>query len=684
MRDELKTTTELQAELEALRQRVAELELSEADRIQASERVRESEEHYRAAVDNVADAIVINVGTTRVFVNNAFLTLHGLLDMSQASGLALDHFIVPEDRPMVSERTLARERGEPVPGVYEYRIRRTDGDICTVETSAVAITFHGQPATLAVLRDITERKEAEEELVRLASIVESSDDAIIGATLNGVIISWNAGAERIFGYPAADVVGRPISVLVPPDLPDEVPHIVDTIRLGEHVGNFETVMRKNDSTLIDVSLTVSPVKNASDETVGASTIARDITQRKQTGEEEHRRSQEMAILFSVANTLAQPGHFRDKVTNVLEDLVELTQADQVALRVPDDKKQGLEAIAAAGPAVRFGMRDLLPYAQGVSGYAFQHGEPIIVNDYPNHSLASAAGVTRGIKSMASLPVKVAGRIIGVVNILSREANHFSPDRVSLLRTIIGGLGALVENARLYETLEQRADELTRSNAELEQFAYAASHDLQEPLRMVTSYVQILHDDYKGKLSEDADRFIGYAIEGATRMKALIDDLLAFSRVGTETESHTQSDCNQILEQALGDLDAAIVDTGAVITHEHLPTVNGNPTQLAQLFQNLISNGMKFHGENPPRVHVGVKSNTGEWVFSVRDNGIGIPSHQFDRIFLMFQRLHHRSEYPGTGIGLALCQKIVQRHGGRIWVESELDLGSTFYFTIKEI
>ena len=240
-----------------------------------------------------------------------------------------------------------------------------------------------------------------------------------------------------------------------------------------------------------------------------------------------------------------------------------------------------------------------------------------------------------------------------------------------------------ERKRAEEALALQAEDLARSNAELEQFAYAASHDLQEPLRMVTSYVRILQDDYKGKLSEDADRFIGYAVEGATRMKALIDDLLAFSRVGTETESHTQSDCNHILEQVLGDLDATIVDTGAVITNEHLPLVKGNPTQVAQLLQNLISNGMKFRGEKPPQVHISVESNAGEWVFSVRDNGIGISPHQFDRIFLMFQRLHHRSEYPGTGIGLALCHKIVQRHGGRIWVESELGLGSTFYFTIKK-
>ena len=249
--------------------------------------------------------------------------------------------------------------------------------------------------------------------------------------------------------------------------------------------------------------------------------------------------------------------------------------------------------------------------------------------------------------------------------------------------LVRSLRYAIERQRLIAEVVTQTDELSRINSELEQFAYAASHDLQEPLRMVTSYMGILRDDYQGKLSEDADRFIGYAIDGATRMKALIDDLLDYSRVGTETESHTQADCDQIIELVLGDLDAAIIDTGTAITHDHLPTVNGNPIQLAQLFQNLIGNGVKFQGEKPPRVHIGVENNTREWVFSVRDNGIGIASHQFDRIFLMFQRLHHRSEYPGTGIGLALCQKIVQRHGGRIWVESEVGIGSTFYFTIKK-
>ena len=249
--------------------------------------------------------------------------------------------------------------------------------------------------------------------------------------------------------------------------------------------------------------------------------------------------------------------------------------------------------------------------------------------------------------------------------------------------MVGGLGALLENARLHEALEQRAEELARSNAELEQFAYVASHDLQEPLRMVTSYVQILAEDYQGKLDESADRFIGYAVDGANRMKGLIDDLLAFSRVDTQGMPFEATDCNAVLEQVVNDMEAAIEDAGASISQDPLPTVYADSIQIAQVFQNLISNALKFAGNDSPAVHVSARQNGGEWVMSVRDNGIGIAPRHYERIFKMFQRLHHRSEYEGSGIGLALCHKITQRHGGRIWVESEVDQGSTFHFSIPQ-
>ena len=681
MQDDLKSTTELLTELHGLRRRVAELETAQAERKREWEQLQLSEEHYRAAVDNVNEAIVVNVGTKRVFVNPAFLRLHGLDDISQAAGMELDHFIVPEDRPMVSERTLARQRGEPVPGVYEYRIRRPTGEVRIVETSAVAIKYDGQPAALAALRDITERKQAEEEIVRLASIVESSDDAIIGETLDGVITSWNWGAQRIYGFSAADVEGAHISVLDSPDRQDDVQHILATIRDGQHVDNYETVRRRKDGDLIDVSLTVSPVKNASGEIVGASTIARDITQRKQVEEVERRRSQELATLFSVANMLAQTGHFDEKVSHVLENLAQISQADHVSLRVPDKSEQGLRAVAAAGPATQESSTGLLSYTDSVAGTAFQRGEPVIVNDYPAHPLASPLGIERGVKSLISLPVKAGGQPIAIVIIYSRVPGFFTPDRIRFLSTVVGGLGTLLENARLHEVVEQRADELARSNAELEQFAYVASHDLQEPLRMVSSYVEILAEEYQGQLDDNADRFIGYVVDGANRMKELIDDLLLFSQVDTQGKPFELTDCNVILQQVITNLEPAIQDSGTTVTQDTLPAVVADTTQLAQVFQNLVSNGLKFSGGNSPRVYISAENRTNEWVFSVKDNGIGIAPRYYERIFRMFQRLHHKSEYPGSGIGLALCHKIVRRHGGRIWVDSVLGAGSTFYFTI---
>lgn len=240
---------------------------------------------------------------------------------------------------------------------------------------------------------------------------------------------------------------------------------------------------------------------------------------------------------------------------------------------------------------------------------------------------------------------------------------------------------ITERKQAEEAMRRHAAELARSNAELEQFAYIASHDLQEPLRTIGSYTQLLARRYKNKLDTDADEFIAFVVSGTIRMQTLINDLLTYSRVGTRAKPFESTDCTAVADEAIKSLQVAIQESGAVITHDALPVVTADASQMGQLFQNLIGNAIKFRGKESPRVHLSAERQGADWLFAVSDNGIGIDPRYVDRIFIVFQRLHTQAEYPGTGIGLAVCKKIIERHGGNIWVESQPGAGAKFLFTI---
>jgi light-regulated signal transduction histidine kinase (bacteriophytochrome) len=225
------------------------------------------------------------------------------------------------------------------------------------------------------------------------------------------------------------------------------------------------------------------------------------------------------------------------------------------------------------------------------------------------------------------------------------------------------------------------EDLKRSNEDLQQFAYVASHDLQEPLRAIVSFSQLLEERYQSKLDKDGKDFIHFITDGAKKMNTLIKDLLSYSRITTQAKPTKTSNLNDILKDALFNLQESIKSSNAVITYDEMPTLEVDKTQFIQLFQNLLSNSIKFRSQDPPRIHVGVKNINDKWIFSVKDNGIGIEPKYFDKLFNIFYRLHTKEEYPGTGIGLPICKKIVQRYGGKIWVESEFGKGSTFFFTI---
>ncbi len=232
--------------------------------------------------------------------------------------------------------------------------------------------------------------------------------------------------------------------------------------------------------------------------------------------------------------------------------------------------------------------------------------------------------------------------------------------------------------------EIQAKRLVRSNGELQQFAYVASHDLQEPLRMISSYLQLISKRYQGKLDKDADEYIGFAVDGAVRLKRLINDLLDYSRIDTQGKQHIETNSEEVLKRALSNLKMAIEESGTVVTYDPLPPIIADDGQLERLFQNLVGNGIKYRKKDvSQKIHISAKESNGDWVFSVRDNGIGIAKEHFNRIFTIFQRLHTSGVYPGTGIGLSVCRKIVENHGGHIWVESEPGTGSTFYFSVPK-
>jgi light-regulated signal transduction histidine kinase (bacteriophytochrome) len=232
-------------------------------------------------------------------------------------------------------------------------------------------------------------------------------------------------------------------------------------------------------------------------------------------------------------------------------------------------------------------------------------------------------------------------------------------------------------------LAERAKDLERSNMELQQFAYVASHDLQEPLRTIASFTQLLAKRYGDKLDDKAREFIGFAVDGSKRMQTLINDLLSFSRVGTQGKALEPVQCDAILDTVLRSLKRAVEESGATITRDPLPVVLADEMQLGQLLQNLVGNSIKFRGDKAPRIHIGAEKNGEGWKIWVRDNGIGIAQEHHERIFVIFQRLHTKTQYAGTGIGLAVCKKIAERHGGRIWVEPTPGGGSTFYFTMAD-
>ncbi len=464
------------------------------------------------------------------------------------------------------------------------------------------------------------------------------DYAIFMMDARGQVVSWNSGAERIKGYTADEIIGRNFSCFFPAE---------DIER-----GRPEEVLR----------MTAASGRHEE----------QGLRVRKD-------RSQFLASVIFTA--LRDPAGNLQGFTEISHDLSERQESDAKYRGLLEAAPDAMVVVNPAGAIV-------LLNAQAEKQFGYSRDELLgqqVTNIIP-HGFAERLHMD-GLRSAADALAQQIGTGIELTG-LRKDGTAF-PIEI-MLSPLENAEGILVTAAIRDISVRKAAEahllanvkELNRSNEELAQFAYVASHDLQEPLRMVASYTQLLARRYKGKLDSDADEFIAFATDGASRMQRLIQDLLVYSRVATKGNELRNTSSEEALDQALLNLRGAIEESSALVTHDPLPAVLADEGQLIQLFQNLIGNAIKYQGPGVPRIHVSAADNGAEkWQFSVQDNGLGIDSQYFERIFGMFQRLHKRDEFEGTGIGLAICKKIVERHGGEISVESQLGRGSTFRFAL---
>lgn len=538
--------------------------------------------------------------------------------------------LVPAVRRALKELEDCAERRKAEEELQRYRDH--------LEELVEARTAELKQVNLQLEKEIAERKIAEEIMARreqeIRIIAENVPALFSYIDAEGVYCFVNRRYEDWFGIPCGEIIGKPVRHIIGEPAYGVVENKIKSVLSGKKV-SFEAAVPYKIGGTRWMSITYVPDTDVNGNVSGIYALTTDISEQKRF-EEALRKSEEIYRTFINSTpdmVFVKDGQFRHIAVN---------KAQLEFLGVGEDQIIGKTAF------------DLLPgssaaYCEHTDIEALRSEKPVIMEE------------------------KIGDRIL--------ETRKF---RIKLGENEFGVGGYvrdITDAKRSEDELKHLTEELKRSNADLEQFAYSASHDLQEPLRMVAGFVKLLEKRFKGNLGEKADEYIQHTVFGVSRMQTLIKDLLEYSRLGTKGKTFKQTNCSEVLEQALMNLSSAVEENGAEVTYDLLPMVIADDSQLIRLFQNLISNAVKFHGKEPPRIHISAERKEGEWLFYVKDNGIGIDPKHSSRIFMIFQRLHTAEEYEGTGIGLSMCKKIVERHSGRIWVESETGKGSTFYFTL---
>ncbi|MGB9202221.1 PAS domain S-box protein [Methanobacterium sp.] len=533
--------------------------------------------------------------------------------------------------------------GQPIR--YEKEYIRKDGSRLPVELLMnIALDKEGNPAYYySFFTDITNRKQSEDLLreseEKYRNIIETANEGILMTDPSAIITFANSKMAEMLGYSIKELLGLDSLTLIDETEIERENQRIDDRKKGVK-GEYELKFHKKNNEILWVHGSVSSIYNNEGKHIGNLTMYTDINDRKKS-EEALNNSQK--LLHDLINGFPYPIFVKDTEGRFLttnnkfdelfgfknEELKGKTDYDIVTKELAESYRISDQKVLEEEKSVRIeDERDLI-----------DGPHTFIANKFPIYDIK---GKTYGVGSIST---------------------------------------DITERKLLEEQMKITMEELKRSNDELERFAYVSSHDLQEPLRMVTLYSQLLEKRYKESLDDDAEDFIEYIVEGAQRMRQLIEDLLEYSRVNSQAKEFEDVNTEEVLDSVLMNLSISIIEYNVTISHENLPTIFADKNQISQIFQNLIINAIKFHGQKPPKIDVSAKNNGKEWIFAVADNGIGIKSEHQKQIFEVFKRLHTRKEYPGTGIGLSIIQKIVHHHGGQIWVESEPGKGSTFYFTI---
>ena len=611
----------------------------------AEQALLESERKYQALMDGVKDYAIVMLGPLGEIRswNPGAVRMSGCT-FEEVAGQNFLRFFPTEDvacgRPQELLR-IAAENGE-----YEEQGMRVRYD-GTRYLERTAYTASRDPAGnlrgfCVISRDLTESTESG---AKYRGLMEAAPDAMVVVNQNGEIVLLNVQAEKQFGYRRDELLGQKVTNIVPEGFAERL--IADDLRssedaLAQQIGTgIELNGLRKDGSEFPIEIMLSPLESPEGTLVTAA--IRDISVRR-----------------NAEKVLAQmEGKYRGLLEAAPDAMVVVNQGGEIVLlNLQAEKQFGYRRDELLGQKVT----NIIP--EGFS-------ERLIADGLRSAEDALAQQIGTGLE--------LSGR--------RKDGTEFP---IELMLSPLGGaegilVTAAIRNISVRKSAEahllQKVEELNRSNEELGQFAYIASHDLQEPLRMVASYTQLLSRRYKGKLDTDADEFIAFAVDGATRMQRLIQDLLAYSRVGTKGKDLLDTSSEAALKTALSNLRGAIEESGALVTCDPLPNVLADEMQLVQLFQNLVGNAIKYQSPGIPRIHVAALNGGKQYRFSVQDNGLGIDPQYFERIFGMFQRLHKREEFSGTGIGLAICKKIVERHGGQISVESQPGMGSTFRFAL---